>query len=339
MRVVRILLFPLTVLAAGCTGADPEAAGPPIPGPGPTQSPAEGTRAPEPEPEAPPERSVVWVAAEHAREVAEVDLERGRILRSVEVPGHPHNVTVAGRTVAAALQSAGAVALVVGDRVVTAELGGSPHDVKPAGPRFVVANEGAARLDLISRDGEHLGSVGLRADPHDVAVSPDGGTAWASLNGDDALAVVDLGERELRRYVPTGRRPHDLLFAPDGRLWVTDWDHGIHVLSPRGEHIHTVGIGEEPHHLAFTPDGAEAWITDHGADTIHVVSTETFEVLDALSVDAPHHVAVTPDGRFAAVAAHGADALVVFDVDRRERLRDVPVGAGPHGVWSVPADG
>lgn len=331
MRVRSLLLLPAVVVA--CTGADPETAvSPPshAPAPGPTALPTVPAPVPEPEP-----LPLVWVAAEDAREVAEVDVERGRVLKAVDVPGHPHNLAVGGDTVAVALQSAGTVALVVGDGVITAELGGSPHDVKPAGRRFVVANEGAGRLDLVSRDGEHLGSVRLRADPHDVAVSPDGRTAWATLNGDDALAVLDLGDFELRRYVPTGQRPHDLLFAPDGRLWVTDWDHGVHVLSRQGEHVHTIGIGQEPHHLAFTPDGGEAWITDHGADTVHVVSTETFEVLDSLSVDAPHHVALTPDGRFAAVAAHGADKLAVFEVERRRRVHDVSVGTGPHGVWAA----
>jgi sugar lactone lactonase YvrE len=280
-------------MTVGCDGLGPETAPPPSPHPGPTVSPAESP--PEAEPD--PDRPIVWVAAEDAGELAEVDVEEGRVLRSVDVPGHPHNLTVRGDTVAATLQRAGTLVLVRGDRVRTVELGGSPHDVKTVGNQFVVANEGAARLDLISGEGEQLGSVSLRANPHDVAVSPDGRTAWASLNGDDALAVVDLRGQEVRRYVPTGERPHDLLFAPDGRLWVTDWDHGIHVFSRRGEHIHTIGIGEEPHHLTFTPDGQEAWITDHGADAVHVISTETFDVLDELRVDAPHHVAVTPDGR------------------------------------------
>jgi DNA-binding beta-propeller fold protein YncE len=37
-----------------------------------------------------------------------------------------------------------------------------------------------------------------------------------TLNGTDELAVVDLRARRLVRYVETGQRPHDILFAPDG---------------------------------------------------------------------------------------------------------------------------
>jgi hypothetical protein len=47
------------------------------------------------------------------------------------------------------------------------------------------------------------------------------------LNGTDELAVVGLEARRGIRYIATGQRPHDILFAPDGKLWVTEpcrWD-------------------------------------------------------------------------------------------------------------------
>jgi YVTN family beta-propeller protein len=267
-----------------------------------------------------------------------VDLDAEEVIEDVDVPGHPHNVTVApDGTAVGALQRAGTIALVRDGDASTVELGASPHDVKPVGDDvIVVANELGERIEIVSTDGELLQTVPLRAQPHDVAVTPDERHAWASLNRTDELAVVDLDDQDVR-YVPTGRRPHDLLFAPDGRLWVTDWDGPLHVLSPDGEVIESISLGREAHHLTFTPDGSEVWVTDHAEHAVFVVSTETFEVVERLDIPgSPHHVAITRDGELAAVADHTSETLVVFDVSEREEVATIEVGAGPHGVWTAP---
>lgn len=84
------------------------------------------------------------------------------MVRTIPVPGRPHNLTVEGPTVATALQGAGSVALISGREVTEVELGGSPHDVKAVGARVVVANEGAARIDVLSARGDRLGPSSWR---------------------------------------------------------------------------------------------------------------------------------------------------------------------------------
>lgn len=278
---------------------------------------------------------------EDEQRVVKVDVGARRILRSFRVDGHPHNI-YAGGTVATALQAAGRIALIHGRSVKHVELGGSPHDVKGWGELFVVANEGAARLDVVTIDGDFLGSIPLKANPHDLAIALDYSATWVSLDGSDNLAVVDIGERKVLRYISTGKRPHDLLFTPDGRLWVTDWNGELHVFSKAGKLITTVQLGMEAHHLAFTPrlragrtQRLEVWITDHEARRVFVVDGQTFEVLASLRMEgSPHHVAVTPDGRWAVVADHDRGSLIVFSVARHEKVAEIPVGAGPHGVWA-----
>ena len=282
-------------------------------------------------------RALVWVGVEGGDQVALVDIARGKVLARHEAPGGPHNVTVASDgTAAAALYGSDRIVLVGGGKARLVPLGGTPHDVKAAGSLFAVANEAARRLDLVEGS-EHTASVRLKAEPHDLAIAPGGGRAWVTLNGTDELAVVDLRARRVVRYVETGERPHDILFAPDGHLWVADWAGPVHVFDRRGRLRGRVQLGEESHHLAFTPDGREAWITDHGANRVFIVNARTLELVASLRVPGgPHHVAVTPGGRLAAVADHENGTLVVYDVERRARVRTVPVGSGPHGVWAVP---
>jgi DNA-binding beta-propeller fold protein YncE len=217
------------------------------------------------------------------------------------------------------------------------KLGGTPHDVKATRAVFVVANEAARRLDLVE-GGEHAASIELKAEPHDLAIAPGGKRAWVTLNGTDEFAVVDLRARRVERYVSTGQSPHDILFAPDGTLWVTDWNGPVHVFDGREKLRGRIALGEESHHLAFTPDGKQAWITDHAANQTFIVDARRLKLVDSVRVSGgPHHVAITPDGTLAAVANHEAGTVVVYDVSRRTRVRTVLVGPGPHGVWAMPA--
>lgn len=282
----------------------------------------------------------VWVALEGAGQVAEVDVGRQRVVRRVETRGGgPHNITVApDGTVVAALWASDRIVIVRGDERTFVELGGAPHDVKIARNLIVVANQTTERVQLVRLDGTFVRRITLKADPHDLAIDPMQRHAWVTLEGSDDIAVVDLLDRRQDvRYVDTAGRPHDILFAPDGRLWVTDWNGAVHVLEGRrGRLVASVPLGEEAHHLDFTPDGRSVWITDHAARAVFVLRTRTVGVIERIAFPGePHHVTVLPGGRRVVIADHAGDRLLVYDAETRDRVRTIPVGDAPHGVWAV----
>jgi DNA-binding beta-propeller fold protein YncE len=160
--------------------------------------------------------------------------------------------------------------------------------------RIVVANQARHRLQLLTLKGKRRGRILLRANPHDVALAAGGRRAWVTLEGTDDMGLVSLKRKKVIRYKSTSRRPHDLLVAPDGRLWVTDWNGAFHVDSPRGRLLKSKPLGVEAHHLAFTPDRPQVWITDHAAHRIFVVSTKNYQVLKRIRIrGSPHHVTIT----------------------------------------------
>ena len=280
----------------------------------------------------------VWVALEDAEQIVKVDVDERKVLRRRSVPGAPHNLTIApsGRTVATALWSDASVVIRHRGVLRTRSLGGSPHDVKIAGGRIVVANQTEAALDLLSSEGRFRRSIALKADPHDLALRRRGRQAWVTLEGSDDLAVVGIRRGNVR-YVSTGKAPHDILFAPDGKLWVSDWEGAVHVFSKRGRLLKTIPLGQEAHHLDFTPDGRQAWITDHAAHRIFVVRTRNYSIRKRFRVEgAPHHIAITEDGDRAVVADHDNGAVIVYNVNKLRRMATIEVGAGPHGIWAMP---
>jgi DNA-binding beta-propeller fold protein YncE len=280
----------------------------------------------------------VWAAVEAGGAIVEVDIRTHRVIARHELAGGPHNITVASDgTGVVALPQAGGIALVRGRTVRQVRLGGSPHDVKMAGRIVVVANEGAARLDLVTMKGRVAGHIPLKANPHDMAITPDGQRAWVSLNGLGELAVVDLASRRVMSYVSTAHRPHDLLFAPDGRPWVTDWNEGVRVYTSRGRPVGLILGGVQVHHLAFTPDGEQIWLTDHEGSRVFVADAHDLRILESLPIGgAPHHVTLTRSGRWAVIADHDEGRLLIFRVATRRLVASVRVGPGPHGVWAVP---
>ncbi|MGH2581056.1 MAG: hypothetical protein ACRDHK_07275 [Actinomycetota bacterium] len=282
---------------------------------------------------------IVWVALEGAGELAKVDLDEGVLSRIDTRGGGPHNITVApDGTVVAALWASDRIVIVRDGERTFVDLGGAPHDVKIARNRVVVANQAIERVQLVRLDGTLVRRILLKADPHDLAIDPQQRHAWVTLEGSDDLAVVDLlDRREPVRYVDTDGSPHDILFAPDGNLWVTDWNGALHVFTGRrGRLVESIPLGVEAHHLDFTPDGRFCWITDHGAGAVFVLRVRTIHVVERIEFPGePHHVTVLPGGRRVIVADHANDRLVIYDADTRDQLRTIPVGSAPHGVWAV----
>lgn len=280
----------------------------------------------------------VWVALEGARQIVKVDIDERKVLRRRTVSGAPHNLTIApsGRTVATTLWSDGGVVIRRRGELMNRALVGAPHDVKIAGGRTVVANQTEARLDVLRDAGRSRRAIRLKADPHDLALRRRGRQAWVTLEGSDDLAVVGIRGGNVR-YVSTGKAPHDILFAPDGKLWVTDWAGAIHVFSRQGRLLKSIPVGVEAHHLDFTPDGRQVWITDHAAHRIFVVRTRNYSIRKRFRVDgAPHHIAITADGDRAVAADHDNGTVLVYNVNELRRMTTIEVGARPHGIWAMP---
>lgn len=277
----------------------------------------------------------VWVATESGS-LVRIDVDAARVVERRTTPGPAHNVTAMpdGRA-AATVATRGAIALGGGTEEVI-EVGGRPHDVKSVGDGLVVTDGGSPRLLLVDPSGQ-VGAVALRGIPHDVAVTSDGLRAWVTLEGRGDLVEVDLAARRVAREVPTGRRPHDLLLAPTGGVWVTDWGGSLYRVGDDGSVGGELALGREAHHLAFSADGAELWVTDSPGRSVSVIDVQRQELVARVDLPgAPHHVAVIGDRVAIADSTNGR--LILLDRRTRQVVAQVDVGAAPHGVAAV-ADG
>jgi YVTN family beta-propeller protein len=195
------------------------------------------------------------------------------------------------------------------------------------GPRLVVLNKDEATLTTIDPvSGKTLGTVATGEGPHEVTVSADGKTAFASNYGSqvpgNSISVIDLGSmKEVQRFdVSPLRRPHGLFFN-DGKLYFTaETNRLIARFDPASKLIDwLLGTGQAGTHMVYvTTDGSRLYTANIGSDSLSIIergpNPQAWNETVVQVGKAPEGFDVSPDGR-EIWAAHSRDGGVsIVDV-------------------------
>ena len=164
-------------------------------------------------------------------------------------------------------------------------------------------------------------STPLVEDAVSVVISPDGKYAYLCGHRSDNILRIDtrtdsvmgcltLGADVQVPYTssyPTKYGPEKIVVSSDSKtLYVTCLNTSEVVVFDlvRDSIIARIPIPSNPWGEALSPDGSELWIATWGANSVHVVSTATNQVIakiDSVSL-VPHAITITPDGAYAYVA-------------------------------------
>lgn len=251
---------------------------------------------------------------------------------TIALTERPHNLAAAGSVVYATHPAAGAVTrydLATGE-LDTVPMGTEPHDVKfdPSGVLYVADERGQQLLTVDPDTLDIVDADALEGEPHDLAVGD--GEVWVTIrNSSDLLRV----RGDSVEPFPTDGSPHDLIVAPDGRIWFSNWNSdALNVFDPTTGATDLAPAGVvEPHHFALDPAG-NVWVTDNGGDTLTgFVGDHTVTVTVGPT---PHHVAFAGD--IAAVAVSGSGEVVL--VRDGEVIGRAALSEGLHGVAVVTTD-
>ena len=352
MRAPRMVLC-FTILAAGCTTtAGPSTTGAPdtgllsettvAPSTVATTSTTSATAATTTTTAPTPERAVYAVAEESSRRVAVLEKTTAppcaageqlpcgpyELSTTIALPHRPHNMTAAGSLLWVTHPSAGSVTRIdlTDMSLVTQPLGDEPHDVKlsPRGDLLYVADEdGRALIVADPATLEELDRVDLPARPHDLSVDV-AGSVWITLIGEDRLGRIQAEAVEL---LPTGRSPHDLLAATDGRIWFSNWNSDeLSVYDPISGSVEEAPAGVvEPHHFAVDA-GGRIWVSDNAGSAVVGFLGGTPTTIAVGPV--PHHIAFGNDVGVVAVSGSGQ---AVF-IDGSGVIGRIDLSKGLHGV-------
>jgi len=242
-------------------------------------------------------------------------------------------------------------------RVVLATVAGAMSlNARAAGPGglLLVANKGDQTLGIVDPvAGKMIATVkqsGVTA--HEVVASPDGRTAYVPIYGDAGVGrpgsdgrtmdVIDIGARQRVTTVDFGAplRPHEALFGPDGRLYVTaETANAVKVIDPRTNAVVDSLPTDQPesHMLVLSADGKTAYTSNVGAGTVSVIDVAARKVTAVVTVaKRAQRLALSTDGRFVFTADQDAPRLAVIDTQTNRLVRGVALPAVAYGTAPTP---
>ncbi len=132
-----------------------------------------------------PDGREVWLGSNSTGRVFVVDLARWLVADSIQTSGHPYRIGFSPNH---------------GVALVTNPFSDEVQVIDPATRKILTA---------IRTPGEG----GRNGQPFGLAFAPDGQTAWVTLRGAAQVVELDLRERRVRRYLPSGQGPDGIAYV------------------------------------------------------------------------------------------------------------------------------
>jgi YVTN family beta-propeller protein len=154
--------------------------------------------------------------------------------------------------------------------------------------------------------------------PHEVAVSPDGRTAYVTNFGrysvyppedtahdkaGDTITVVDLVGRKVKATFDLGSHtgPHGMAISHDGKIvWVTSETPQavLELDSATGKILHVWNTDQvRSHMIVVTPDEKKFYVTNTVSGSVSVIDRDTGEVKILATGPGTEGIAISPDGK------------------------------------------
>jgi len=167
-------------------------------------------------------------------------------------------------------------------------------------------------------------SVGLI--PAQVAISPDGSTAFVTNTASGSVTVIDIASRAVTTTITVGTTPYGVAFKPDGsQAYVVNRDSdNVSVIDTSSNTVASViTVGDAPYGVTFSVDGNQAYVANSQDDTVSVISTANATVTTTISgFDEPIWLATNLVTSSVYVVNQGSDRVSEIQGTTRTRESD-----------------
>lgn len=179
--------------------------------------------------------------------------------------------------------------------------------------------------------------------PHNATFNADGTLAYVTLQGSNAIAIVDMKALEKRREIATSGldMPHNLDLSEDGsQLWIRDFVGHVGVLDlASGKMLKIFNVGSGHGGIDVIPGGryvASGAIAD---SVVTFIDSTDMEIVASVDVGiGSHGVRASADGRYLYAGITAANSIAVIDTQSLKVVHREPAD-GEFPFWiAVPGN-
>jgi DNA-binding beta-propeller fold protein YncE len=198
---------------------------------------------------------------------------------------------------------------------------------RPGGPNLIVTAKTAHKVHFL--DAATLAmtaTIDMPGSTHEIALSLDGRTAYASVYGDGIFAkrvnpdrrivVIDLPSKSLTRVIDLGDvyAPHGVMIDAVGTVWSSgELGDAVLAIDPLTDKVQKIDVGATAHWVAVSHATGKVFASVK-QDHIVAIDISRRTAIDRIKV--PHVVeglAISPDGGTLYVCAQTAAEFYVID--------------------------
>jgi len=218
-----------------------------------------------------------------------------------------------------------------------------------------VANQKDADLSVIDlASAKVVGTIPVGGiTGHELAVSPDGKTAYVPIYGNagvgragtngQEISVIDLSSRKIVGKVDFGHgvRPHCAIYDKNsGKLYVTtELDKTVSIIDPKTlKIVGSVPTGQEQSHmLVLSKDGKRGYTANVGPGTVSVLDMVGQKTLAVIPISGnTQRINISRDGSMVFTADQRKPQLAVIDTATNKVKTWVPLPATGYGTATTP---
>lgn len=220
--------------------------------------------------------------------------------------------------------------------------------------KIYVANEEGGSISVIDLQNNSTSTIditdstGVKYEPHNVQVAPDGKTVWASGVPEDStkqeqLIVIDPKKGTIKNRISVGKNLGlvHVVFDNESKNAFVSANKGnsvIQVDATTHKVVRTFPLGKDngPHGMRYA--GGKLYIANMGSKSMSVVTVADGQVTDVPMGSMAAQVAVTRDGKYIFVSLIDNKEVARYDVKTKQITRiPLPASAqGPIQLYATP---
>ncbi len=175
-----------------------------------------------------------------------------------------------------------------------------------------------------------------------LVASRDGRTLYVVATDANKVLKVDAESLEIQDAYPTGNGSDGVGLSKSGdKLYVTNTKDGtISIIDVKTKEARLLEVGGKPELIHADHDRSRLFISNFLADKVHVLNTESDEIVHEItSLDGPQEAVLSKDGKTLFVVNFNNSKVYLYDgCTYRKRPEEYSVGRKPIGIVTAAND-